>query len=192
MKTIITAIITLLIAGVFSGCGNKSVNISPKATHSTIKSVPDWYNNHIDFIPNGYIGVKANDTSRDMMISEEKAQNAARGRLRLQIKDIGKTGDDRWNQETGLGAESDLTKRFMGGNQSASAHALRGSRLIKSETRIEKEGVYRTYVIMIAPDPALELLRQLEKDKELMDKFEETNYFKDLSKQLDKYELKNK
>ena len=40
---------------------------------------------------------------------------------------------------------------------------------------------------MVAPDPALETLRQLEQDKELMAKFEQTDYFNDLSKRLAKY-----
>ena len=63
---------------------------------------------------------------------------------------------------------------------------LEASRVIHNET--QKDGVvFRAYVLMVIPDPALETLRQLEQDKELMAKFEQTDYFNDLSKRLAKY-----
>jgi hypothetical protein len=170
-----------------TGCSNESVDLNPKATESTIKSAPDWYTNPSDHIPEGSIGERATETSRDMMIADEKAQNAARGALRLQLEDIGETGNDRFVKETGLDGDSEIVKRFEGGNRSASASALKNSRVVKNQTRVEKGGIYRAYVLMIAPDPQLELLRQLARDKDIMEKFEQTEYFNDLSDRLDKY-----
>ena len=166
--------------------GSSGPNLNPDPTKKTINTVPDWYNNPDKYIPEGMIGVPATETSRDMMIAAEKAQNAARGALRLQISDIGETGNTRFVKETGLDAESQIVKRFEGGNESASSSALEASKVIHNETK--KDGVvYRAYVLMCAPDPALETLRQLEQDKELMAKFEQTDYFNDLSKRLAKY-----
>ena len=181
------SLVVVFILGM-SGCGGSgSVNLNPEATKATIKAVPKWYNNPVDYIPEGSIGERATETSRDMMIADEKAQNAARGALRLQIEDIGETGNTRFVKETGLDRDSEIVKRFEGGNVSASASVLRNTRVIKSETHVEQGGIYRAYVLMTAPDPELELFRQLERDKELMEKFEQTEYFNGLSERIEKY-----
>lgn len=168
------------------GCGVRSVSLNPEATKRVVKTVPDWYNSPSDFIPEGYIGSRATDTSRDMMTADEKAQNAARGALRLQIEDIGETGNDRFVRETGLDEASEMVKRFEGTNRSASDAVLKNTKVHKSETHVEEE-IYRAFVLIITPDPELELLRQLEQDAELMAKFEATEYYGDLSERLEKY-----
>ena len=188
MKKINTvSIIFTSLAFVAMSCtGSSGPNLNPEPTRSTIKAVPDFYTDPDKYTPEGMIGARASETSRDMMIADEKAQNAARGSLRLQVKDIGETGNTRFVKETGLDAESQIVKRFEGGNESASSSALEASRVIHNET--QKDGVvYRAYVLMVIPDPALETLRQLEQDKELMAKFEQTDYFNDLSKRLARY-----
>jgi len=189
-KTTILAMIILSLC-ILVGCSNKSINLNPDPTKAVVKAAPDWYSNPNEFIPEGYIGTRATETSRDMMVADEKAQNAARGALRLQIEDVGETGNRRFVEETGLDAESEIVKRFTGGNESASAAALRGSKVLKSETHVEKD-IYRAYILMIVPDPDLELFRQLEEDKALMEKFKETDYFNDLSVKIEKYMKRHK
>ncbi len=178
--------ISFILCSIISCGRGTGPSLVPDPTKAMVKKTPSFYNNPSDYIPEGYIGERATETSRDMMIADEKAQNAARGALRLQIEDIGETGNTRFVEENGLDAESAVVKRFTGGNESASAAALRNSRVIKSETYVDGD-VYRVFVLMIAPDPELELMRQLERDKELMEQFKETEYFKELSEKIEKY-----
>ena len=79
---------------------------------------------------------------------------------------------------------SEIVKRFEGGNQSASEAVLSLTTVHKSETHVEGS-IYRAYVLIITPDPELALMRELERDAELMEKFEQTEYFSDLQKRIE-------
>jgi|TARA_Y100000310_G_scaffold292003_1_gene320405 hypothetical protein len=190
MRILRTLVAVLLLVG----CGQK-VDITPEAERRTIQSQPDWYVAPDSHVPEGYIYARANDLSRDMMGSEEKAQTMARGILRTNTEDIGQAGAERFFRETGLDEDSDIGKNFQSGQESASDKVLTNTKVIKSETVIEKTSgrdLYRTYVLMTVPDPELETLRQLEKDKLLMMQFEATEYFGELSKKLERFRNRNK
>lgn len=167
-----------------------SLNPSPFVDNASSINVPEWYVEPSVEIPRGYIGATASETSRNMQVAMEKAQNSARGQMRLQIKDIGEAGSDRFRKEIGDDNSSSYYEFFEIATRSASDSAILNTKTAKSE--IQKDGqIYRAYILMIAPDPELEVINELKKDDELWIEFQKTEFFNDLHNRIEEYKKEN-
>ncbi len=164
----------------------KSVPLTPYVKPTGSTGIPNWYLDPSTKIPTGYIGGVGNETSRDMGTALEKAKNAARGELRLNAKDIGEAGSDRFKKETGLNDHSNFIQSWEVATRSASDAVLNNTKTVISDVQ-QDGGVYRAYVLMVAPNPELALVDELKKDEELWVEFQKTEFFNDLHSRLEEF-----
>jgi len=162
-----------------------SLNPTPKGTEST--GIPEWFLAPNTNIPDGFIGAVGTETSMDMQLAMEKAQNAARGLLRIQIEDIGVSGSDRFVKEVGSNHSTKLIKSFTSANQSASNAVLSNSKVELTDVQ-DEEGVYRVYVLVITENPEIRIVNELKMDEEIWIEFQKTEYFKDLNQRLENFQ----
>lgn len=167
----------LLIAG---ACG------SSKNSSITNVVVPDWYLN-IPVDEDYFFGV-GNTTSRDMSLAVNKSVMDARAQIAQQVEIKMSGVQRRFQEEVGLGENSELLDQFTSAYKAIVDETLVGSRTRNQEIR--QEGItYRAYVLVEMPVGAASeaMMQRLRENENLYTRFRATEAFRDLERELEAY-----
>lgn len=169
-------IVALLI---LSACG------SSKPDTNTL-NLPSWYMN----VPqdDNYFFAAATNTSRDMQLSINKSLMDGRAQIAEQIEVRMSGMQRRFQEEVGLGEDSEILSQFTSAYKSVVEETLVGSRAREQEIR-QENGIYRSFVLVEMPiGAASEALMQRIRDNENMyTRFRSTQAFEDLEKEIEDY-----
>ncbi|MBW7888859.1 MAG: LPP20 family lipoprotein [Bacteroidetes bacterium] len=167
---------------VLIGCGGSK----PLPTTDT-GDVPDWYSN-VPSDPN-YLFAVNTSTSKDMQLAVDKAVQAARAEIARQVE-LKMTGlQKRFQEETGIGDDSQLLDQFTQASKSVVSTSLTGSK--EKQKKIVKDGNnWRAYVLMEYPLGAAQqaLREQIKKNEQLFTRFQAAKTYKELDDEVSKYE----
>lgn len=174
----------LWIAPLLFAAGCASSNALQKASAS---DVPDWYTN-IPQDPN-YLFAVASATSQDMQLAIDKAVVNARTEIARQTEVKVSGIQKRFDEEVGMGENSQLMQQFTQASKTVVSTSLTGSRVRSQKT--SKDGtIWRGYVLMEYPIGAASqaLLNQLSGNNLMYTQFKATQAYKELDEEVQKYE----
>lgn len=183
------AFIALVSAGVLSAC--KAKLKSTPETKALVSVAPKWYSSP-PRSDDAFFGV-ATAESKDMQVSVDKAQAAARASLAQQMETKFSGLQKRFSEEVGQSGSAEFLDQFTSAYKLVTSQELTGTRVKEQET-LPGEGIYRTFVMMELPiGPANKALRdKLASQQALYTRFRATQAFKDLNEEIEKYETSNK
>lgn len=172
-------IVPLLFA---AGCaGSKALQ------NASTGDVPEWYTN-IPQDPN-YLFAVASATSQDMQLAIDKAVVNARTEIARQTEVKVSGIQKRFDEEVGMGENSQLMQQFTQASKTVVSTSLTGSRVRSQKT--SKDGtIWRGYVLMEYPIGAASqaLLNQLNGNSLMYTQFKATQAYKELDEEVQKYE----
>ncbi len=176
----LTALVVLLL---LSGCGSTGkTDLAPSPRGQVI--VPEWF----EIIPTdpNHLFAAATMTSRDLQLAVQKAQTAARTDLAQQMSVRLGNLTKQFQEEVGLGDDSELLQQFTSATRIVTDQTLVGSQVDQQEINAES-GIYRAYVLMSLPiGQANQLLMQKIRENESMyTRFRATQAFEELNRELE-------
>ncbi|MCC5934483.1 MAG: LPP20 family lipoprotein [Balneolales bacterium] len=167
----------LLIAG---ACG------SSKNSSISNVNVPSWYlNQPVD--ENYFFGV-GSSTSRDMSLAISKSTMEGRAQIAQSIETKMSGMQRRFQEEVGLGENSELLDQFTSAYKAVVDETLVGSRARQQEV-IREGGIYRAFVLVEMPIGAASeaMMQRLRENENLYTRFRATEAFRDLERELEEY-----
>ena len=178
----------VFITFVVLGCGgSKQVNLAPPASSKMIDTAPEWYIDppkHPDYL---YSSNSA--TSRDMQLAVDKAKQAGMAGIAagMQAQMSGLT--KRFDEEVGLGEDSELLVQFTQGAKSVVDQTLTGVRIEKKEIYKEPNDIYRAYVLVSMPIGAanIALMEKIRANEHMYTRLRSSETFKELEQEVEKY-----
>ena len=161
-----------------AACGSSNKTLTPAPSKQTLKHIPKWYLD-VPQDPN-YLFAPASATSRDMQLAIDQARMSGRGEIaqQLEVKFTGLL--KRFQEETGIGEESEFLQMFSQTYKAVISQVLIGSRTSKQE--IQPEGtIYRAYVLMEMPigQANAALMQQLRSNQAMYTRFRATKAFEE-------------
>ena len=144
--------ILLIVCSIFFmvNCGgNKGPDLSPEVSRKTLKNAPKWFIDTPD--KEGYKYTTATATSQDMQLAVNKARLDAAQTLAGQVSSEMNGLVKRAQEETGLGADSDLIDQFSQTQEQVITTSLKDWKVSEKEIQEEKsnnQNIYRAYVLM--------------------------------------------
>ena len=169
------------------GCGGSKEPLPATATGD----VPDWYANKPED-PN-YLFAVNTATSKDMQVAVDKAVQAARTEIGRQVEVKINGLQKRFQEETGIGDDSQLLDQFTQASKTVVSTSLSGSK--EKQKKIVKDGNnWRAYVLVEYPLGAAQeaLQAQIKKNEQLYTKFRASQVYKELDDEVQKYETSKK
>lgn len=165
-------------------------DLSPEATRRTVAKVPDWFLNTP--VEEGYRHETGTATSQDMQIAIDKAALNASNKLAGQMDSEMKAVVNRAQEETGLGAESDIVDRFSQTQEQIILNSLKDWRIAKKEIQEEKSGntyIYRAYVLIEWDEGAANkrLLAQIKEDQQIYQALRATELLEEMEAKVEAY-----
>ena len=149
--------------------------------------LPDWF-----LTPPShpsYIFAAAAMASRDMNLSIQKAETAAKTKLASQLGE--KLGNviKQFQEEAGVGEDSELLQQFRSAIKVITMQTLTGARTRQRKVVPEK-GTFRSYVLMSLPIGAANkaLMDKIKANQNLYIRFRATRAFDEFNKELKAYE----
>jgi hypothetical protein len=169
---------------------NKGTDLSPEPTRKLMKNIPDWYLNAP--LKEGFRYEVATATSQDLQLSVNKATVDAASRLAATIESEMEGYTKRVQEETGLGASSDLLDKYSQTQGQIIATSLRDYKVVKKEILEEKsnnQDIFRSYVLIEWDEGAANkrLLDQLKSDKEIYDAIRSSELIDEMEEKVEKY-----
>jgi len=169
---------------------NKGTDLSPEPTRKVMKNIPDWYLNAP--AKEGFRYEAATATSQDLQLSVNKATVDAASRLAATIESEMEGYTKRVQEETGLGASSDLLDRYSQTQGQIIATTLKDYKVVKKEILEEKSNnrdIFRSYVLIEWDEGAANkrLLDQLKADKEIYDAIRSSELIDEMEEKVAKY-----
>lgn len=175
-------IVVLLAAMMAAGCaGSKGLHEAGSG------DIPEWFTNTPQD-PN-YLFSAQSQTSRDMQMSIDAAVQSARAEIARQTEVKVSAIQKRFQEEVGVGAESELMQQFTQATKTVVSTSLSGSRV--RHQKIAKEGAtWRSYVLVEYPLGAANqaLLQQLKANRDMYTRFRATEAFQELEGEAAEYE----
>ena len=164
------------------GCGGS------KSLHGTGKGdVPNWFTNR----PNdpNYFFDASTATSQDLQLAIDKATVSARAEIGRQVDLKVKALQKRFNEEVGVGEDSEFATLFTSVTKIIVSTSLSGSKVIKQK-QSRDGGVWRAYVLVEYPigEANQALLNQIKKNQNMYTRFRASEAFKELERETKKYE----
>ena len=190
-KIIINIIVYAILILVSVNCSsNKGTDLSPEPTRKVMKNIPDWYLNAP--VKEGFRYEAATSTSQDLQLSVNKATLDAASRLAATIESDMEGYTKRVQEETGLGAESDILDRYSQTQGQIIATSLKDYKVVKKEILEEKsnnQDIFRSYVLIEWDEGAANkrLLDRLKADKEIYDAIRESELIDEMEEKVAKY-----
>ena len=177
----------LLLVTMFIGCGGSQQPLQS----ASAGDVPDWYLNKPED-PNSLFET-ATATSQDMQLAVDKAVQAARTNLARQVDTKVQALQKRFQEETGLGQDSQLLDQFTQASKTVTSATLSGSK-VKKQQPMKDGSIWRAYVLIEYPlGAANEALRaQIKKNEQLYTKVRASEVYKELDDAVEKYEQTKK
>ena len=186
-KYLIVTVITFMV----SGCGSVGgPDLSPEPTRKIMKNIPDWYLNAPS--KEGFRYEAATATSQDLQLSVNKATLDAANRLAATIESEMEGYTKRVQEETGLGAGSDILDRYSQTQGQIIATSLKDYQVVKKEILEEKsnnQNIFRSYILIEWNEGASNkrLLDQLKADKEIYDAIRATDLLNEMEEKVEAY-----
>ena len=186
-KYLIATVITFMV----SGCGSVGgPDLSPEPTRKIMKNIPDWYLNTP--LKEGFRYEAATATSQDLQLSVNKATLDAASRLAATIESEMEGYTKRVQEETGLGAGSDILDRYSQTQGQIIATSLKDYTVAKKEILEEKsnnQNIFRSYILIEWNEGASNkrLLDQLKADKEIYDAIRATDLLNEMEEKVEAY-----
>jgi hypothetical protein len=182
MRKLLFVISLLVIVPALVGCGGSKSLQSPGEG-----DVPDWFNNP----PNdpNYLFQSSTATSRDLQLAIDKATTSARAEIGRQVDVKVKALQKRFDEEVGIGEDSELMQQFTSATKTVVSTSLSGSSVIKQKQ--SREGsIWRAYVLVEYPIGAANqaLLDQIKKSQNMYTRFRASEAFEELEEETRKYE----
>ena len=188
MKKIIVLISMLAI---FIGCASKKgPDLSPDASRKTIGNMPEWFINPPK--KEGFRYNASTATSQDMQLAVNKARLDAAQNLAGQVSSEMNGLVKRAQEETGLGADSDLIDQFSQTQEQVIATSLKDWKVSEKEIQEEKSNnqrIYRAYVLIEWDEGAANkrLLQKIKEDEKLYTLMRSTELFEEMDEKVEKY-----
>ena len=176
---VIRSTMFLLVLGLLSGCAS-----TPK---KAVENIPDWYLNPPS--DPSYLFAAATATSKSMQLAVDKAKTQAQTALAQQLETRLGNLTKRFQEETGVGEDSELLQQFTSATKVVTKQTLIGARIDKKQLTPEK-GIYRAYVLMSLPIGRANqlLMDKIKANQNLYTRFRATQAFEELNKELEEYE----
>ena len=184
-------LILTVVAFMIIGCGPVGgPDLSPEPTRKIMKNIPDWYLNTPS--KDGFRYSAATATSQDLQLSVNKATLDAASRLAATIESEMEGYTKRVQEETGLGADSDILDRYSQTQGQIIATSLKDYTVAKKEILEEKsnnQDIFRSYILLEWDEGAANkrLLDQIKADKELYDAVRATDLFNEMEEKVEAY-----
>lgn len=177
----------LLLVMMFIGCGGSKQPLQS----ASAGDVPEWYMNKPED-PNSLFET-ATATSQDMQLAVDKAVQAARTNLARQVETKVQALQKRFQEETGLGQDSQLLDQFTQASKTITSATLSGSK-VKKQQPMKDGSIWRAYVLIEYPlGAAQEALRaQIQKNEQIYTKVRASEVYKELDDSVEKYEQSKK
>ena len=187
-KYLIVPVITLMLLGCGGSVGGP--DLSPEPTRKVMKNIPDWY---LEPPPKeGYRYETGSATSQDLQLAVNKATLDAASRLAATIESEMEGYTKRVQEETGLGAGSDILDRYSQTQGQIIATSLKDYQVVKKEILEEKsnnQDIFRSYILIEWNEGAANqrLLDQLKADKEIYDAIRATDLLNEMEEKVAAY-----
>ena len=185
--------ILLIVCSIFFmvNCGgNKGPDLSPEVSRKTLKNAPKWFIDTPD--KEGYKYTTATATSQDMQLAVNKARLDAAQTLAGQVSSEMNGLVKRAQEETGLGADSDLIDQFSQTQEQVITTSLKDWKVSEKEIQEEKSNnqrIYRAYVLIEWDEGAANkrLLQKIKEDEKLYTLMRSTELFEEMDEKVEKY-----
>ena len=181
MRSIISLVLLLVLALCLMGCGG-----SKPLTQTKVSPVPDWFSTPPQD-PN-FLYAARTATSRDLGLAIDKAVTNARAEIARQyeVKVTGLTKS--YIDETGS-EDAEILQTFTRTIKTVVSTTLMGSRASKT-THVKDGNNYRAYVLVEYPIGAANqaFLNALKANKNIYTQFRASEAFKEMDKEVQKYE----
>ena len=177
------------------GCGSVGgPDLSPEPTRKIMKNIPDWYLNTPS--KEGFRYEAATATSQDLQLSVNKATLDAASRLAATIESEMEGYTKRVQEETGLGADSDILDRYSQTQGQIIATSLKDYTVAKKEILEEKsnnQDIYRSYILIEWDEGAANkrLLDKIKADEQLYNAIRASELFDEMEAKVEKYRERN-
>ena len=183
-------IATLLILFAINCGSNKGPDLSPEVSRKTLKNAPKWFMNTPE--KEGYKYTTATATSQDMQLAVNKARLDAAQNLAGQVSSEMNGLVKRAQEETGLGADSDLIDQFSQTQEQVITTSLKNWKVSEKEIQEERSNnqkIYRAYVLIEWDEGAANkrLLQKIKEDEKLYTLMRSTELFEEMDKKVEKY-----
>lgn len=175
----------LAVAFVVSACASAPRQAATPA--QAVADIPGWYTN-VPTDPN-YMYATATAESRDMQLAVNKATTDGRSAIASQMEIRMQGLSKRFQEETGLGADSQLLDQFTTATRAVVNQTLNGSRVAKQEIKANG-ATYRAFVLVELPiGVASQALRdRIRANEQMMTRFRATEAFRELDNEVQRYE----
>ena len=175
---------------VFNCGSSKGPDLSPEVSRKTLKNAPKWFMNTPE--KKGYRYTTATATSQDMQLAVNKARLDAAQNLAGQVSSEMNGLVKRAQEETGLGADSDLIDQFSQTQEQVIATSLKDWKVSEKEIQEEKSNnqrIYRAYVLIEWDEGAANkrLLQKIKEDEKLYTLMRSTELFEEMDEKVEKY-----
>lgn len=186
-RVYLAEIIGVLLMAWSCGGGPKHTDLTPPPSRDVVESAPSWYRDppaDADYL----LGVST-ATSRDMQLAVNKAQAEGRNQIAQQLDVRFGTLAKRFQEEVGIGDDSELLDEFTQVYKAVTSEVLTGSRM--RDQQIQTEGdIYRVYALMEMPIGAANqaLLAKIRTREHLYTRFRASQAFKELEDEITRYE----
>lgn len=163
-------------------CGGvRRTDLAPSPSEKTIQSIPEWY-----LAPpqeKDHLHAVGSETSADMQLAFDKAKTTAQADLAQQIETRMEGLTKRFQEEVGLGDDSELLSQFTTATRAVTSQSLTGAEVVRREVRPEG-GIYRGYVLMRLPIGAANsrLLEMIRGNQKLHTRLRSAEAFEELDK----------
>ena len=170
--------------------GNKGPDLSPEVSRKTLKNAPKWFMDTPE--KEGYKYTIASATSQDMQLAVNKARLDAAQTLAGQVSSEMNGLVKRAQEETGLGADSDLIDQFSQTQEQVITTSLKDWKVSEKEIQEERsnnQNIYRAYVLIEWDEGAANkrLLQKIKEDEKLYTLMRTTELFEEMDKKVEKY-----
>ena len=184
-------VIATCIAAALTGCAGTKSLVGEKAEWQQgsekvdVALAPEWFTMYLTK-DDGYIYANATEFSMDLQFAIDKATMSAKRQLATQVNNQVESMMKEYTAEAGLGPDADIQREIERTTRTITNTTLMvGFKRDKFEIRREGKG-YRVYTRLIFPyNDTNKLMAQAIKDnKVLKNKFDKSNAFKELDKEL--------
>ena len=173
---------------------NKGTDLSPEPTRKVMKNIPDWY---LDTpVKDGFRYEAGSATSQDLQLSVNKATLDAASRLAATIESEMEGYTKRVQEETGLGADSDILDSYSQTQSQIIATSLKDYTIAKKEILEQKsnnQDIFRSYILIEWDEGAANkrLLDKIKADEQLYNAMRASELFDEMEAKVEKYRERN-
>lgn len=180
---ILSTVLLVIILGSFFGCGSSTTNLSKTDSGE----IPIWFLNPPNDPKGDTLFSAKTATSRDMQIAIDKATTDARTEISRQIEVNVQGLQKKFDEEVGLGEDSQLLSQFTQASKIVVSQSLIGSK-VKDNIIIKDGNTWRSYILVEYPLGVAKklLLDKIKANEQLYTRFRASETFKELENEVEK------